>query len=184
MCSFKELLVSLLEFFDSEFSAGKDLNAGAKLLTAMGFFRPTLRNLRLSVLTSTDSRLLALACFTAAAACLRPGEPLWSSSEDAAPAQPALAHPFSTAALRLFPEGTGRPSRLRTLPEIQRRGRWAQEMSVRRYERSSRVASQPNRLSASLRASCRLADWIQPDLFAGKDVVPPLPTAVRRRLRT
>ncbi len=288
--------MSLLEFFDNEFLAGKDHNAGAKLLSAMGFFRPSLRNLRQSgllprvrlalqgwsrvapgvprlplpwpvlsglcaVLISMDCRASALACFTAADAYLRPGELLWLSSEDVAHAQPALGKPFSTAALRLFPEDRGRPSKtrvfsdsvvldsegrewlsravqdlaqerpglqlfpltylqwlgdlktasaalglhgwditlyvlrhtgpahdflahLRTLPEIQRRGRWALETSVRRYERSSRVASQLNRLSAVQLAFCRLADRLLPDLFAGKAAVPPLPVAVRRRQKT
>ena len=206
--------MSLLEFFDNEFLAGKDHNAGAKLLSAMGFFRPSLRNLRRSgllprvrlalqgwsrvapgvpglplpwpvlsgfcaVLVSMDCRLSALACSTAVDACLRPGKLLWWNSGDVARAQPASVRRSSTAAPRLFPEDRDR------LSETPRPlGRWAPEMPVRRYERSSRVASLPNRLSAALLVFCRLADWTLPDLFAGMAPVPPPPHVVRRRQRT
>ena len=46
----------------------------------------------------------------------------------------------------------------RSLDEIQRRGRWAAESSVRRYEKSSRVTSRLNQLPASTLEFLRLAD--------------------------
>ncbi len=197
--SFEELRTSQLEFFDSEYLAGKGRDAAAKVLSAMGFLRSSLWGLRshvvpgvprlplpwpvlsglCAVLVSTDCRLSALACFTAVVAYLRPGGLLWWNSGDVGRAQPASLRPSSTAAPRLFPEGRDRPSKTPRLL-----GRWAPEMPVRRYERSSRVASLPNRLSAALLVFCRLADWRLPDLVAGMAPVPPLPHVARRRRRT
>ena len=297
MClTITDLEVNLLEYFDQEFLDGSDASTGTKLLSALAFFRPGLRNLKATgllartrlalhgwarvapavprvplpwpvlsglaaVMLTMGEDICALACLLAADCYLRPGELLWLTGSDVVKARPSLGSAFQAAALRLFPADRGRPSKThvfndsvvldskdrqwmarlveslaarqgpqqlfpmkyehwrhvfmkatellglqslsltlyvlrhtgpahdyldkrRTLQDIQRRGRWALESSVRRYERSSRVSSQLNRLTDAQLQFCKQADRLLPLLFSGRHPVPPLPVPIAKKRRT
>ncbi len=74
----------------------------------------------------------------------------------------------------------------RPLPAIQRRGRWALESSVRRYEKSSRVTSRLKDLPEELLAFAHRCDRHLGSILGGSVAVPQLPPdrAKRRRLAT
>ena len=74
---------------------------------------------------------------------------------------------------------------LRTLLDIQRRGRWALESSVRRYEKSSRVTSRLKDLSPEMLSFCHACDLSLGQFLEGRRPRPPLPrlpATKRRRL--
>ena len=74
---------------------------------------------------------------------------------------------------------------LRTLLDIQRRGRWALESSVRRYEKSSRVTSRLKDLSPEMLSFCHACDLSLGQFLEGRRPLPPLPrlpATKRRRL--
>ena len=74
----------------------------------------------------------------------------------------------------------------RPLPAIQRRGRWALESSVRRYEKSSRVTSRLKDLPEELLAFAHRCDRHLGSILGGSVAVPQLPPvrAKRRKLAT
>ena len=49
-------------------------------------------------------------------------------------------------------------TKLRTLPEVQRRGRWLSLTSVRRYEKARQVTAQLQKLAPATRKWCRLCE--------------------------
>ena len=55
---------------------------------------------------------------------------------------------------------------LRPLDEIRKRGRWAAEASVRRYEKSARALHQAAKLPNHLQAHCRRCELVAPHVFA------------------
>ena len=57
-------------------------------------------------------------------------------------------------------------SHLRSLPEIKRRGRWASDTSLRRYEKSSQVTARLESLPVKTLAFLQLADFEIPTLIA------------------
>ena len=57
-------------------------------------------------------------------------------------------------------------SHLRSLPEIKRRGHWASDTSLRRYEKSSQVTARPESLPEKTLAFLQPADSEIPELIA------------------
>ena len=62
----------------------------------------------------------------------------------------------------------------RTLDEIQRRGRWSTQTSVRRYEKSARVTSQLKLLSVPQLKFCQECNEHLREIFMGTKRPPPL----------
>ena len=69
-------------------------------------------------------------------------------------------------------------ARLRSLPGIQKRGRWTSETTVRRYEKSARAASKLHDLPKSLQDFCRRCGAMIADTLLRGHKLPALPPRV------
>ena len=67
-------------------------------------------------------------------------------------------------------------SKRRSLDAIKRRGRWASDASVRRYEKGSRVNARLMELSKEMLLHCRQCDLHLHEILRGSAPPPPLPT--------
>ena len=197
-----ELLeIGLLEHFDAKFLDGQDAGYGAKLVAALGYFRPQLRaqsrsgglaRVKLALqgwtrIAPTATRLpLPWPILSAIAAVMKSMEVDEQAlctvlSADAYLRLGLESWELTSYVLRHTGLSHDHLSGARSFPAIQRRGRWALESPVRRYEKSSRVTSRLKDLPAELLAFSHRCDRHLGSILDGSVAVPQLPPVLAKR---